>query len=73
MLYQIIKIIGISFFGTLKAFFVSFIELLPTISLFKDIANAFSYPAIICGLIGIPISFAFIVKFLFKQLSKNNR
>ena len=70
---EIFRALWITFFGTMKAFFVSIVESLPTILFFRNITNAFTYPAIICGLIGIPISFAFVVKILIKQLSKNNR
>ena len=74
MIFQIIKIISISFLATIKAIIASLIGMLPTISLLSNISKAFSYPAIICGLLGIPISFVFIVKFLIKKFSvkKNN-
>lgn len=69
MIFQIIKIISISFLATIKAIIASLIGMLPTISLLNNISKAFSYSAIICGLLGIPISFTFIVKFLIKKFS----
>jgi len=70
---EMIKAISFTFFEMMKAFIVSFIEFIPAFSLFKDIANAFSYTSIICGIIGIPTIAIVILKFLVKRLSKNTR
>ncbi len=67
---EIIKVLVFTFFEMMKAFVISFIEFIPTISFFSKISNAFSYSAIICGLIGIPVSLAFVVRYLLKQASK---
>ncbi len=73
IILEVIKAVGFTFFGIMEAFVVSLLELAPVTIKLNNIFNAFTYPAIICGLIGIPVSLSFIVKYLMKQFSKKVR
>lgn len=64
MFFEIIKIIFMSGFEFLKYLIGLVVDLIPTISLFKDIANAFSLPYILCAMFGIPVITLTIIKFI---------
>ena len=64
MFFEIIKIIFVVIFEFSKFVIGLIIDLIPTISLFKDIANAFSLPYILCGIFGIPVITLTIIKLI---------
>ena len=64
MFFEIIKTIFMSGFEFLKYLIGLVVDLISTISIFKDIANAFSLPYILCGALGIPFITITIIKFV---------
>lgn len=50
--------------------FSSIKSLLPTLKLFSDISKVFSIDGIICGLLGVSITFIGVIKFIRMKIQK---
>jgi len=71
ILFEIISIIFTAFTGTLDAIFSAVMSLLPFYHSISPIIKAFSIDYIICGALGISFVFAFVIKFIRKNLAKS--
>lgn len=71
MFFQIISIIFTAFTGTLDAIFSAIWNNIPSFYSIYSITKAFSIDYIICGVLGISVIFAFVIRFIRKNLAKS--
>ena len=71
MFFQIISIIFTVFTGTLNAIFFAIWNNIPSFYSIYSITKAFSIDYIICGVLGISLVFAFVIRFIRKNLEKS--
>lgn len=50
--------------------FSTVVSLLPTLKLFSDISKVFTIDGIICGLLGVSITFIGVIKFIRMKIQK---
>jgi len=68
--FEIISIFFTAFVGIFDAVFSAVFSFLPFYHSISPIIKAFSIDYIICGVLGISVAFAFVVKFIRKNLAK---
>lgn len=71
ILFEIISIFFTTFVGTLDAVFSAIFSFLPFYHSIFPIIRAFSIDYIICGVLGISVVFAGVIKFIRKNLAKS--
>ena len=69
--FEIISILFTAFVGTLNAIFSAIWNNIPSFYSIYSITKAFSIDYIICGVLGISVVFAFVIKFIRKNLEKS--
>ena len=64
MLIEILKMLFMVISSIVNALVSAFLSILSFYNSISPIVDAFSIDYIICGILGIPVSFAFIIKFI---------
>ena len=68
MIIEMLKVFFIPFFSMIRAVFSVIHSFLPFYNLVADFNNAFSIDYILCGILGMPLLFAFVFKFIRKHI-----
>lgn len=71
MFFQIISVIFTVFTGILDAIFSTIWNNIPSFYSIYSITKAFSIDYIMCGVLGISVVFAFVIRFIRKNLAKS--